>query len=310
LIVASSSWGKFERVVNGQQNPITEVWLLTDTRYLRQRMPAALARWLAGEGTPPKLVVADRDDPVNESSEDDSSEDPPWSGLRRGDLVVTRSRHPLALELLERAETFGARPLDSAAAVAQVRDKLRCWAALERRDLPVPQTFVGRRPVDFEKLAADAFPLLLKPVLGDNARGLRLVTRPDELAAVEWPEDIVLAQSFLDAGGIDLKVYVAGEAIWAVRRASPLTDAQDVPRRAEVTHAVRELANACRDEFGLVLFGLDVLELADGALAIVDVNEFPNYTGIEEAPAAIGRLVLEEAARRPRRAARQLVGRT
>jgi hypothetical protein len=28
---------------------------------------------------------------------------------------------------------------------------------------------------------------------------------------------------------------------------------------------------------------------------IVNVNEFPNYTGIEEAPAVIGRLLLQEA---------------
>jgi hypothetical protein len=41
-----------------------------------------------------------------------------------------------------------------------------------------------------------------------------------------------------------------------------------------------------------------VLE-AGGRLSIVDVNEFPNYTGVDEAPAAIGALVLAAAERAP-----------
>jgi len=276
-----------------------DIWLVTDTRYLRQRMPCALAGWLVEEGRPPKFVIADRDDRVNESG-GPSGAAPPWAGLREGDLVVARSRHPRALELVRRAEHFGARPLDSVRAVNEVRDKARCSAALERRGLPVPATFVARRPEELAELPSEAFPLLLKPVLGDNGNGLRLVRRPDQLAGLEWPDELVLAQSFLDAGGIDLKVYVAGEEVWAVRRASPLIDGDAAPVRVEVVPAVHELVEACRDEFGLVLFGLDVLELEDGGLAIVDVNEFPNYTGVEEAPAAIGRLVLEAAASGPR----------
>jgi glutathione synthase/RimK-type ligase-like ATP-grasp enzyme len=61
-----------------------------------------------------------------------------------------------------------------------------------------------------------------------------------------------------------------------------------------VTPALRRIADGCRAEFRLPLFGVDVLESADG-LAIVDVNEFPNYTGVAEAPAAIGRLLLDAA---------------
>lgn len=278
------------------------IWLVTDTRYLRQRMPSALVRWLREEEGPLRLVVADRNrgEVVNEPGGIASPGDPRWPGLDRGDLVVARSRDPRALQLLEWAETAGARPLDGAGAIERVRDKARCAAALERRGVPVPPTFLVRQPADLEHAASGAFPLLLKPVLGDNARGLRLVRHPGELAELEWPEELVFAQSFLDAGGVDLKVYVAGEEIWAIRRASPLTNGTDTAEPAEVTDGVRKLVDQCRDEFGLTLFGLDVLELADGSFAVVDVNEFPNYTGVHEAPAAIGRLVLERAARQPR----------
>jgi ribosomal protein S6--L-glutamate ligase len=304
VTILSSS---FEEVVNGEEEEIVEIWLLTDSRYLRQRMPLALADWLAREGVRPNLVVADRGDPVDVGPDETSRERPPWSGLRRADVVVTRSRHPFALELSQRAEIYGATCLDPWSAVERVRDKARCSEALARRGLPSPPTFFARRPADLQRLDARAFPLLLKPVLGDNARGLRLVERPEDLASIEWPEDLVLAQSFLDAGGIDLKIYVAGDTVWAVRRASPLTNGGDAPRPAEVTDVMRTLVDTCRDEFGLLLFGLDVLELADGSLAIVDVNEFPNYTGVDEAPAAIGRVVLEAAARRATSPGRQAV---
>ena len=296
-IASHSAVAQFEQVVKGQARRIREIWLLTDTRYLRQRMPEAVAGWLEGEGEPPRLVVADGGDLGNERGADHSPGVPPWSGVRRGDLVVARSRDPRALALLERAEAFGAEPLDGAASVERVRDKARCWAALERRGLPVPPTYLADRPAELAELPPHAFPLLLKPVHGDNGRGLRLVRHARELAGLEWPHGRVLAQRFLDVGEVDLKVYVAGDEIWAVRRPSPLSERDDVPEPAEVTPLLRDLVDECRDEFGLVLFGIDVLELGDGSVAIVDVNEFPNYTGVDDAPAAIGRLVLERAAR-------------
>jgi ribosomal protein S6--L-glutamate ligase len=265
------------------------VWLLTDRRYLGQRMPLALADWLDAAGCPVRLVVAEEATATAVAAELPSMLS--WDGLARGDLVVTRSRSPYALALLQVAEALRARTIDSWAAVSAVRDKMRCSLALARRGIPIPPTFLARRPRDLEQAASSAFPLILKPVLGDNGRGLRLVADPAELAAVEWREEPVLAQSYLDADGVDLKVYVAGDAIWAVRRPSPLVESSDAPVPVRVTTTIRDLVAGCRAEFGLQLFGLDVLELASGPV-VVDVNEFPNYTGVEEAPAAIGRLLL------------------
>jgi glutathione synthase/RimK-type ligase-like ATP-grasp enzyme len=57
------------------------------------------------------------------------------------------------------------------------------------------------------------------------------------------------------------------------------------PERIELTPELEELARACGE-----LYGVDVLVSPDGPL-VVDVNEFPNYTGVEEAPVAIAELV-------------------
>jgi ribosomal protein S6--L-glutamate ligase len=282
-------------------NRPADIWLITDSRYLRQRMPLALADWLESTGSSVRLVVADRGDAAVGIA---AARSPgrAFDGLEPGDLVVARSRHPYALALLQVAEALGARPLDSSSAVLRVRNKLRCTLALARRNVPIPPTFLAHRPAELDHVPADAYPLILKPVLGDNARGLRIVRDARELGSVDWPDEFVLAQSYLDAGGVDLKVYVADDAIWAVRRPSPLSDAADEPVPARVTRTLRELVRACRAEFGLRLFGLDVLELSEGPV-VVDVNEFPNYTGVAEAPAAIGRAIVEMATEGRRAAA-------
>jgi glutathione synthase/RimK-type ligase-like ATP-grasp enzyme len=58
-----------------------------------------------------------------------------------------------------------------------------------------------------------------------------------------------------------------------------------------VDETLSRLARSCAAAFDLSLLGVDVVEGPDGPL-IVDVNEFPNYTGIVEAPEVIGRLLL------------------
>jgi ribosomal protein S6--L-glutamate ligase len=238
------------------------------------------------------MVVADAGSQVSLLAPDDGVS--VWAGIEPDDLVVMRSRHPFALALLKEAEALGARTLGSWAAVQQVRNKVRAILMLRERELPTPETFLAHKPEDLARVARSFFPLLLKPFQGDNAEGLRLVRSPEELSLVEWSEAMVLAQPFLDVGGIDLKLYAAGETVWAVRRPSPLTNGSRPPLRVEVASSLRELALACAAAFGLPLLGVDVLEGADGPL-IVDVNEFPNYTGIDEAPAVIGRLVLNGA---------------
>jgi glutathione synthase/RimK-type ligase-like ATP-grasp enzyme len=278
------------------------VWVLTDRRYLAQRMPAAVGAWLGAHGHEPEIVVADDGDALGcVTPVADQLVASTWSQLAAGDVVIARSRDPLALALLEEAETRGARTIDRAHAIDRVRNKAMCTLALARRGLPVPNTLLARRPEDLDQLPDSAFPLVVKPVLGDNARGVQIVATRDQLAAIDWPHDLLIAQTYIDAGGFDIKLYVVGDRVWATRRPSPLAHSDDPGALVPVTSELRELADGCREEFGLQLFGVDVLVSAAG-MGIVDVNEFPNYTGVDEAPAAIGSLLLTELRRQARAA--------
>jgi glutathione synthase/RimK-type ligase-like ATP-grasp enzyme len=273
------------------------IWILTDPRYVHQRMPDALVAWLCAAARPPRVVVAGKESRLSAVAPlSDDAALSAWSEIRPGDLVVARTRDPFALALLEEAQARGARLLDDVHAVHRVRNKMTCALALARRGLPVPATLLARAPEDLSTLPDSAFPLVVKPVLGDNARGVRIVGCREEIEDLAWHGELHLAQAYVDAGGFDIKLYVAGAHVWATRRPSPLRGVTEISLPVEVTPALRRIAVACREAFGLRLMGVDVLESEQG-LSIVDVNEFPNYTGVADAPAAIGELVLAEAVR-------------
>jgi ribosomal protein S6--L-glutamate ligase len=263
---------------------VGRVWLLSDERYLKQRMPTALLPELERSGVPVRVVRAN--DVITQIGVD------PWAELAEGDVVVARTRNSFGLTLLRAAERPGVTVLPRWDAVAHVRNKARGVETLAAREVPMPRTLLGASPAALKRLRADAFPLLLKPHLGDNAGGIVLVRHLLELDDLTWPEGLVVAQEYVDSGSVDLKLYGVGDRLWAVRRPSPLavSELPPPPEPIELTPALTRLAHACRDAFELELYGVDVLDSPRGPL-VVDVNEFPNYTGVEEAPAAIAELV-------------------
>ncbi|MDN0198595.1 hypothetical protein [Streptomyces sp. S.PNR 29] len=279
---------------------MNRVVVLTDSRYLGQRMPGALLDALRARDVPAVQARADRlvaevraegiaaPEPIRERRRA-----PP--ALRPGDLVVPRTRNAFALSLLLQAELRGVRTVNRWEAVQAVRDKPYAVLRLARAGVPTPRTFLADRPESLAGLPATAWPLLLKPPYGDNGQGIVRVDSPRELERLHWPEGMVLAQQYVDVAGVDVKLYGAGQQVWAVRRPSPLRAPEkpgqaDEPVRLPVTRELGELARACRDVFGLELYGVDVLPSPDGPL-VVDVNDFPNYTGIAEAPGAVADLV-------------------
>lgn len=177
-------------------------------------------------------------------------------------------------------------------AIQAVRDKPYAVQLLARAGVPTPTTYLTDRPGSLADLPKAAWPLLLKPPYGDNGLGIVRVESPDELERLPWSEGMVVAQHYVDVAGIDVKLYGAGDEVWAVRRPSPLLAPAEPsgPVLLPVTRELRTLALACRDAFGLELYGVDVLPSPDGPL-VVDVNDFPNYTGIAEAPDAVADLV-------------------
>jgi ribosomal protein S6--L-glutamate ligase len=271
-----------------------QVWVVTDERYLAQRMPRALVEELRARGVPTRVLLADRQ--VLGVGTGRSAGADPWQDLRAGDVVVARSRNRVARSLLQAAAgRAGVRVITPPGPLAAVRDKALAAQLLAGRGVPTPATWLVDSPAALRALPPECFPVLLKPHAGDNATGIVLVRDADELDDVEWGDSMVLAQQFVDGIDVDVKLYVVDDTVWAVRRPSPLVLPGRVCRarieQVPVTDEMRRIAATCADAFDLRMFGVDLLETAAGPLA-VDVNEFPNYTGVDEAPGVLADAVL------------------
>ena len=271
---------------------MTQVWVLTDERYLEQRMPRLLVDELRGRGLATRTLVAER---LVQSLGAEGDRLDPWRDLRAGDVVLARTRNRAGLAMLRSAARPGVTVLTPPDPIATVRDKPRTAQALAAAGIATPVTWLVDTPALLRQLPVDRFPLLLKPHAGDNARGIVLVRGAADLDDLEWRDSMVLAQEYVESGAVDLKVYAAGDRVWAVRRPSPLVlPGRTVPTGIEpvpVTPQLRRIADACARAFDLQLFGIDVLETSRGPL-VVDVNEFPNFTGVDDAVTAVADLVV------------------
>lgn len=221
--------------------------------------------------------------------------DGPTIDLHGYDVIVSRDRSPLGLAMLAYAEAAGTPTLNRSAATRAVRDKVEMAIALGRAGLPCAATFLTDHVASLAELPATAFPLILKATFGDNSQGLRLVRRPDDLHDVHWGEDVVVAQHYLPNDGFDLKLYVCGSRVFAIRKPSPFNGDPHAPATPVAPDArLAELALRCGAVFGLEIYGVDTIATVDGPV-VIEVNEFPNFTGVDEAGELVADHVLSRA---------------
>lgn len=261
------------------------VGLLVERRYLSQPEPRGLLSALRARGH--SVAVIDDQVSVREME-------------RRCDelqIVVARGRSPSLLSLLARAEDSGIPVVNTARAIADVRDKGRMARVLDMEAIPTPRTYVGPVNELIVRVDASDFPLLVKPLLGDNARGIRLVASRAEFSRLRWSEPLACAQRCLPSDGYDLKLYGICEEVRAVRKRSPLgangaaAASQKVPaREVPITDELKELALRCARALDLDLYGVDCLPTPDG-IVVIEVNDFPNYSGVAGADERLANFV-------------------
>lgn len=217
------------------------------------------------------------------------------------DLYVLKSKSPFALSLAAALEARGARIVNSAAASSLARDKIAATGLLAAAGVPVPPTWATGRAAVLTRLAAAGGALWIKPCRGSRGDGVQKVS--DAWALETWrdPSDPhglplpVLAQADVPSSGRDLKVYVVGQRAWAIKRRWPArTLKEKLGDPVPLPAAVREAALTVGRVLGLELFGIDVLT-HDERLWVVDVNAYPGFKGVPEAPRAIAEYLLAAA---------------
>jgi ribosomal protein S6--L-glutamate ligase len=264
------------------KSPTAHVGVLVERRYLSQAQPAGLISSLRARGARVRVI-----DPQADAFR--LGEDGWLAGL---DVVVARGRSWGVLCMLAWAEARGIPTINRRDAIGAVHNKAEMALRLETAGVPVPKTFLGT-PRELElrlRNSGRTTPIVLKPMFGDNGEGLRLVHGANELRDVDWPEPVALAQELVAGPGTERKLYGIGDDVWAVERPARFATGPRPTPRAGARPGVAEtpsaaeigLARYCRRVFGLEFYGLDCLT-ADGGPVVIEVNDFPNYSGVPDA---------------------------
>jgi len=274
---------------------MVKVGVIAERRYLSQSMPAAALRALEARGIWADVMCPDDARFAPETGLVHIARNGWTADLNEYDVVVSRNRNGLGLAMLSYAEAAGVLTINSYASTERIRNKAHMAVWLSRAGLLCPPTILARDASTLAGLPRSSFPLILKPTYGDNSQGLLLVRRPEDLETIEWSDDLLLAQRYLPSDGFDLKLYVCGRSVFAVYKPSPFNgDPAAAPRPVNPTPAMVDLALRCGATFGLEMYGVDTIETSDG-LAVIEVNEFPNFTGVPHAADCIADYVLARA---------------
>ena len=205
------------------------------------------------------------------------------------DLYVLKSQTELALSLAGILHDRGARILNPYPACAMLQNKIIAANRLADAGVPVPRCWVTG---DFSLLRelASMMPLIIKPYRGHRGAGIHVVRSPDELAGIPSQDLPMLAQQFIAGNSEDLKVYAVGEHVFAVRKPFSTKSFSAVGEPCAVTPLVREIALRCGRAFGLGLYGIDIIESAQGPV-VVDLNYSPGYRGVPDVAPLIARYI-------------------
>ena len=133
-------------------------------------------------------------------------------------------------------------------------------------------------------------PLIVKPYRGHRGAGIHVVRSPGELAGIAPQQQPMLVQQFIAGTGDDLKIYIVGDRVFAVRKPFSTKSFLGTGVPCEVTPLVRDIALRCGRAFGLGLYGLDIIEGADGPV-VVDLNFSPGYRGVPDVAPLIARYI-------------------
>ena len=253
-----------------EQRRIGRVGVVVEDRYRAQAQPRGMVAALRTHAGINVVDVGSTDD------------------LDRCDVLVARGRSEAVISLLAAAEDRGLRTVNSSSAVRSVLDKIVMHRRLIDVGITVPETWTGPFDVLRDQLADHREALVIKPVFGDNCRDVIVLQDGKALSALAWREPCAIVQRHIPNDCFDVKLYGIGDEVWAVRKPSPLYSPGKRSTLLVAPASYVKLAHRCRDAFGLDLYGVDCIDTTDG-LVVIEVNDFPNYTGIAGADQRLAR---------------------
>lgn len=266
---------------------------IVESQYRHEQMPMVIARKLTAWGhdvdlLEPRMTITCLSDIT--------------SAKYDAYVLKTVSDGP-GLSILEAAEAAGIATINHSHSIRMVRDKAIATARAIAHRLPTPRTYFVAHPSLLEQIPARDYPLVIKPTNGSSCRSIYKVHSPQDLPVSrigEAGDCFFLAQHYEENSGYDIKLYVAGNQVFAVAKRSPLHPEIEVEKHLiPLTLELREIALRVGDIYGLEIYGLDIVETQHGPV-VVDVNDFPSFGHVPDAENIVAANIVEVATHRLR----------
>lgn len=207
------------------------------------------------------------------------------------DLIVHRGLRPEALAAVGALARAGVPVCNPLAGTELTRDRVGLAARLRQARLPVPPGVTATTWDEAREAAT--LPSVIKTAGGADGRGGTVIAGSRADLPAERPfGGPYLVQPFDPNEGVDRKLYVAGGAVRGLLKPSPL--ARGHVSGGDPFEPDAELATLARrvgEAVGLELYGVDVL-VGQGGPVVVDVNAFPGFRGVADAPQPIAEHLL------------------
>jgi len=214
------------------------------------------------------------------------------------DVVVPRIAQSVTsygLAVVNQYGMLGVPVMNSAAAIAHARNKMRCLQLLSAHRIAVPATVMARSAEDLKAMVqlVGGVPVLVKLLGGGNDRGVMVCQTLNSLeAALEAILGLghnLLIQEYVRKAGRDVRVLVVGgKPIAAVRRRPRMNRmAHTLNRgarfeRIPMTEAQRRVATEASRLIGLEVAAVDMLDV-QGRLKVFEVHSSPGLAEMEKA---------------------------
>jgi ribosomal protein S6--L-glutamate ligase len=194
------------------------------------------------------------------------------------------------MDVLAQLASAGVVVLNSPRAVECAVDKYLTTARLVAAGLRVPRTAACQGAEEameaFRRLGGD---VVVKPLFGGEGRGITRVADPDlawrAFHMLQLHRAVIYLQEFIPHHGFDIRLFLVGERLLAMRRINPLDWRTNVSRgaRTEAFPVDDELVVTARQaaaSVGATLAGVDVLPGLDGQRYVIEVNAVPGWKAL------------------------------
>jgi ribosomal protein S6--L-glutamate ligase len=200
------------------------------------------------------------------------------------------------LAVVRQLEAMGVPLVNSASAIAQSRDKLRCLQMLAAHGVNIPRTVLARGAADVDMLLEQVggLPAILKLIQGTQGVGVMIAhsrAEVESFLSTLWDlgQEILLQEFIAESKGRDVRALVVGERVVGAMRREAIAGefrsnihrgASGVPIELDADYSAAAVRAA--RVIGLDVAGVDLLESAEGP-KVVELNSSPGFEGLEKA---------------------------